>query len=67
MIRFFVAGAFAIGSLAAQSAPCVSANDATNTVGMSVTAFPFSGPNNFAYRITTATAVVLRSAQLDTA
>lgn len=67
MIRFFVAGACAIGLLAAQSAPCVSANDANNTVGTSVTAFPFSGPNNFAYRITSPTAVVLQSAQLYTA
>jgi hypothetical protein len=67
MIRFIVAGACAIGLLAAQSTPCVSANDATNTVGMSVSAFPFSGPNNFAYRITPATAVVLQSAQLYTA
>lgn len=67
MLRSLLALAFTVGALAAQSVPCVSANDATNTVGTSLSGYPFSGPNVVAYRITSPNAVVLRAAQVYTA
>lgn len=67
MIRRLLAIAFVTSSLAAQSLPCVSANDATNTVGTATTLLPFTGPNVYAYRVTSPNPVVLRAAQIYTA
>jgi hypothetical protein len=61
--------ALALGAapLAAQTPPCLSNNDATNSSSASVTLVPFSGPNVFAYRITPTTSTVLFGARLYTA
>lgn len=50
----------------AQTPPCISLNDANNTVGTSITAFGFAGPGVLAYQFTPASAIVLQAAELYT-
>ena len=57
----------AAGIAVAQTAPCISLNDATNSVGTSVTAFGFAGPGVLAYRFTPATSTLLMAAEISTA
>lgn len=61
-----LAGSLA-GSLAAQTPPCISLNDATNSVGTSITAFGFAGPGVNAYQFTPTTSLVLWAAEIYTA
>lgn len=55
------------GVLAAQTPPCISLNDATNSVGTSISAFGFAGPGVNAYQFTPTTSLVLFAAQIYTA
>ena len=50
----------------AQTPPCIANNDATTTVGTSITAFGFGGPGGLAYRFTPTTSLVLAAAKLFT-
>lgn len=52
--------------LAAQTPPCISLNDATNSVGTAITAYGFAGPGVFGYQFTTATPMVLFAAEIYT-
>lgn len=56
-----------LAPLAAQTPPCISNNDATNSSSLSTTLVPFSGPNVYAYKITPASSVALFGARLYTA
>ena len=66
MLRPLVIAGIA-GSLAAQTPPCISQNDATNSVGTSITAFGFGGPGVNAYQFTPTTSLVLWAAEIYTA
>lgn len=71
MITDLVRGAFATAllgmTLAAQTPPCISANDATtvNTNG-TITAFSFAGPNGHGWQFTPSQTLVLFSAEIFT-
>jgi hypothetical protein len=53
-------------ALTAQTPPCISLNDANNTVGTSITAFGFAGPGVLGYRFTPAASQLLMAAELFT-
>lgn len=55
------------GALGAQTPPCISLNDATNSVGTTVSAYGFAGPGVTAYQFTPTQSLVLRAAQIYTA
>jgi len=66
MLRTLLVAGFA-GALAAQTPPCISLNDANNTVGTSISVFGFAGPGVNAYQFTPTAPLVLLAAQIYTA
>ncbi len=54
-------------ALAAQAPPCISNNDATNSVSAAITSTGFFGPSVLAYRFTPATTLILQAAEIYTA
>lgn len=62
----FLAFAFLALGAATQTPPCISLNDATNTVGTSITAFGFAGPGVLAYRFTPVGTTMLQAAEIYT-
>lgn len=64
MLRCLTASVFFASLAHAQTPPCIATNDANNTIGASLTAFGFSGPNANAYRVTPSASVVLQAAEV---
>lgn len=55
------------GAVAAQTPPCISLNDASNSVNPAITLSGFTGPNVLGFRFTPATSLILRAAEIFTA
>ncbi len=53
-------------ALSAQTAPCISLNDATNASGNLITGYSFAGPGVNAYRFTPSSSLLLMAAELYT-
>lgn len=60
------ASMLACSSLAAQTPPCISANDLTNTSSGALTAFSFAGPNVYGWQFVPTQSLVMLSAEIYT-